>query len=99
MRRAILLCLALAACGGDRNRPAPGPGGPASAAPPPETGGERMETQHPTGGGPVGPGPDGGSYGFDTCVKECVRNRQMQAVPMEKIESDCQGECASDDSN
>lgn len=90
----VLLVLALAVGCGDT---APGPTAPAQAEPPaPETGGERMGEPHPTGGGPVAPGPDGGAYGFETCVKECVRNRQMQAIPMEKIEADCQGECASD---
>jgi hypothetical protein len=93
---ALVLLLALAGCGDT----APAPTAPAAAEPPPaETGGERLgdPAGHPTGGPPVAPGPDGGAYGFDTCVKECVRSRQMQAVSMEKIEADCQGECAATD--
>ena len=95
MRRIHLLLL-LAGCG----YTAPGPASPAAAEPPPpETGGERMGDQHPTGGSEIAPGADAGpgasANEFDVCVKECVRQRQMQAVSMEKIEADCQGECAA----
>ena len=94
MRRALLLLL-LAGCAGPTAQPA----GPAPAEPPPpETGGERLEPAHPTGGPPTAPGPDAAppsANDFDACVKECVRSRQMQAVSMEKIEADCQGECAA----
>ena len=87
--RAILLALALVlatACGGDKNQPQPNP---AAEQPPPSSGGEDMTGPR----GPVAP-PDGGAYQFEACIKECVRRNQTQAIPIEQIEANCQGECA-----
>lgn len=89
--RAIPFLLALllaAACGGDKNQPQPNP---AAEQPPASSGGEEMSSGQP---GPVSAPPDGGAYQFEACIKECVRNHQAQAIPIEQIEANCQGECA-----
>jgi hypothetical protein len=91
MKKLILL-LGLLACSGEQKQPAPAPA--AAEQPPPESGGEEMSSGRPAG--PVTAPPDGGAYSYEACVKECVRNHQMQAIPIEQIEANCQGECAAD---
>jgi hypothetical protein len=81
----------VAACGGEATNQA-APQNPAEP-PPPESGGAEVT------GGPAGPAaapPDGGHYQFESCVKECVRRKQAQAIPIEQIEMSCQGECTED---
>jgi hypothetical protein len=77
------------ACSGDQK-----PVAAAAEQPPPESGGEEMSSGRPAG--PVTAPPDGGAYEFESCVKECVRNHQTQAISIEQIEANCQGECASE---
>ena len=95
MRTALVfLVLFLAtACGGDKNQPAGNDPQQQQSPPPPSSGGEEMSSGQP---GPVAAPPDGGAYQFESCVKECVRRNQAQAIPIEQIEANCQGECASD---
>jgi len=33
----------------------------------------------------------------DSCVKDCVAARQMQATSIEQIEADCQAQCSRDE--
>lgn len=89
----LLLALLAAACGGDKARPA---AEPPPAPPPASSGGDEVPDDRPTGPGPVGPGPDGGIHEVEACVKDCVRRNQTQAIPIERIEANCQGECASE---
>ena len=88
----FLLLLVSAACGSDQKQAPPAPA--AAEQPPPESGGEEMSSGRAPG--PVTAPPDGGVYSFEACVKECVRNHQMQAIPVEQIEANCQGECTQD---
>lgn len=88
----LLLLLLSSACGSDQKQAPPAPA--AAEQPPPESGGEEMSSGRPAG--PVTAAPDGGVYEFESCVKECVRNHQAQAIPVEQIEANCQGECAGD---
>jgi len=90
MRTFLLALFLAAACSGDQKQAAQNP--PAAESPPPSSGGEDMSSGQP---GPVAAPPDGGAYQFEACVKECVRNHQMQAIPIEQIEANCQGECAA----
>jgi hypothetical protein len=90
--RAALFALALAAaCGGSKSQPA---ASPPAEPPPPSSGGEDTSGGR-SGPGPVSAGPDGGIYEFESCVKDCVRDHQAQAIPIEQIEANCQGECAA----
>jgi hypothetical protein len=90
-RAALLAFVLAAACGGNKNQPAENP--PAEP-PPPSSGGEDTSGGR-SSPGPVTAAPDGGIYEFEACVKECVRNHQAQAIPVEQIEANCQGECAA----
>ncbi len=85
----LLFALVIPSCGSDQKQAPPAPA--ADEQPPPESGGEDMSSGRPAG--PVSAPPDGGAYSFEACVKECVRNHQMQAIPIEQIEANCQGEC------
>ena len=87
----LLVLLSLAGCSGDQNQPAQNP--PAAEPPAPESGGEEMSSGRPPG--PVTAAPDGGIHEFEACVKDCVRRNQAQAIPIEQIEANCQGECTA----
>jgi len=93
MKTLLLLALLVPACSSDQKQAPPAPA--AGEQTPAGSGGEDTSRDRPPG--PVSAPPDGGAYSFEACVKECVRNHQMEAIPIEQIEARCQGECASDD--
>lgn len=95
MKRLILIMsFFAAACGSDRKQAPPAPA--ADEQPPPESGGEEMSRGRPPG--PVTAPADGGIYEYEACVKECVRNHQAQAIPIEQIQANCEGECTAEKS-